>query len=115
MEQINNSESEDKSGRVYCRNSRCRSRLRVPQENDHKAFCCRGCWQQFYRRALYRLRSHNRAHGQQSSRLQAVPAPERASRLARQIPAFPWLEAAARGVLPERVEQTSRSAHFMRV
>ena len=49
MEQINVSESEDKSGRVYCRNLRCRSKLRVPQENDHKAFCCRGCWLQFYR------------------------------------------------------------------
>jgi hypothetical protein len=31
----------------YCR--RCRSKLAEPVENLHAAFCCRGCWNQFYR------------------------------------------------------------------
>ena|SRR2546421_12250213 len=35
--------------RHYCRNSRCRTKLREPVENEHAAFCCRGCFEQFYR------------------------------------------------------------------
>lgn len=35
--------------RHYCRNPRCRSKLKQPVENPHKAFCCRGCHGQFYR------------------------------------------------------------------
>ena len=35
--------------RHYCRNARCRSKLVAPVENLHRAFCCRGCFEQFYR------------------------------------------------------------------
>ena len=35
--------------RHYCRNSRCRTKLREPVENEHAAFCCRGCFEQSYR------------------------------------------------------------------
>lgn len=35
--------------RHYCRNQRCKSRLPAPVENPHLAFCCRGCFQGFYR------------------------------------------------------------------
>jgi hypothetical protein len=28
----------------YCRNPRCRSRLPEPVENEHRAFCTRGCY-----------------------------------------------------------------------
>jgi hypothetical protein len=34
--------------RHYCRNPRCRSKLPAPVENDHHAFCCRGCHSSFY-------------------------------------------------------------------
>jgi hypothetical protein len=32
----------------YCRNPRCRSRLPEPVENEHRAFCTRGCYESFY-------------------------------------------------------------------
>jgi hypothetical protein len=34
--------------RVRCRNTRCRSKLPVPTDNDHKAFCTPYCYDQFY-------------------------------------------------------------------
>jgi hypothetical protein len=36
--------------RHYCRNPRCRTKLSDPVENTREAFCCRGCYQQFYRK-----------------------------------------------------------------
>jgi hypothetical protein len=33
----------------YCRNLRCRSKLPAPVENEHRAFCTRGCFESFYR------------------------------------------------------------------
>jgi hypothetical protein len=33
----------------YCRNPRCRSRLPEPVDNPRRAFCCRGCFDGFYR------------------------------------------------------------------
>jgi hypothetical protein len=35
--------------RYRCRNPRCRMKLPAPTENDHHAFCCRGCCSVFYR------------------------------------------------------------------
>jgi hypothetical protein len=35
--------------RHHCRNPRCRLKLPVPVENEHHAFCCRGCYVSFYR------------------------------------------------------------------
>jgi hypothetical protein len=35
--------------RHYCRNPRCRSKLPAPVENEHQAFCTRGCFESFYR------------------------------------------------------------------
>src|SRR5215831_5079649 len=35
--------------RHYCRNPRCRSKLPAPVENEHRAFCTRGCFESFYR------------------------------------------------------------------
>jgi hypothetical protein len=34
--------------RVRCRNQRCRSKLPVPTDNEHKAFCTPYCYSQFY-------------------------------------------------------------------
>lgn len=34
--------------RVRCRNQRCRCKLASPTGNDHKAFCSRYCFEQFY-------------------------------------------------------------------
>jgi hypothetical protein len=35
--------------RHYCRNQRCRSKLAAPVGNEHQAFCCGSCFEQFYR------------------------------------------------------------------
>jgi hypothetical protein len=34
--------------RHYCRNPRCRMKLPTPVENEHHAFCTRGCFESFY-------------------------------------------------------------------
>ena len=34
--------------RHYCRHLRCRSKLKAPIDNPHKAFCARGCHSSFY-------------------------------------------------------------------
>jgi hypothetical protein len=34
--------------RHYCRNPRCRSKLKEPVSNPHKAFCSKGCHASFY-------------------------------------------------------------------
>jgi hypothetical protein len=36
--------------RVYCRNLRCRTKLTIPTDNHHKAFCSPYCYNQFYQR-----------------------------------------------------------------
>jgi len=35
-------------GRVYCRNPKCRSKLKAPTDNYREAFCTRGCHSSFY-------------------------------------------------------------------
>jgi hypothetical protein len=35
--------------RHRCRNPRCKLKLPAPVENEHHAFCCRGCYVSFYR------------------------------------------------------------------
>ena len=35
--------------RHYCRNPKCRGKLKTPVENARDAFCCRGCHTSFYR------------------------------------------------------------------
>jgi hypothetical protein len=38
----------DEQLRHRCRNPRCRMKLPQPVENEHHAFCCRGCFERFY-------------------------------------------------------------------
>jgi hypothetical protein len=35
--------------RHRCRNLKCHTKLKEPIGNEHKAFCCRGCFESFYR------------------------------------------------------------------
>jgi hypothetical protein len=52
--------------RHYCRNPRCRSKLPDPVENSREAFCCKGCYRQFYRsRCLMCERTMDRKTGNQ--------------------------------------------------
>ena len=43
------SNSQPQPPRHQCRNPRCRSKLPAPVENEPHAFCCRGCFEFFYR------------------------------------------------------------------
>ena len=36
--------------RHYCRNPKCRTKLTIPVDNPHRAFCCRGCYGRFFAR-----------------------------------------------------------------
>jgi hypothetical protein len=38
------------SARVYCRNPKCRSRLKAAVHNEREVFCARGCHTAFYRK-----------------------------------------------------------------
>src|SRR5262245_22977201 len=38
----------DRQLRHFCRNKNCRSKLAVPTDNHHKAFCTKYCFEQFY-------------------------------------------------------------------
>jgi hypothetical protein len=37
------------SGRIRCREPKCRGALPAPTDNLRRAFCCRGCYERFYR------------------------------------------------------------------
>src|SRR5262245_26211516 len=39
----------DRQLRHFCRNKNCRTKLAVPADNHHKAFCSSSCHEQFYR------------------------------------------------------------------
>jgi hypothetical protein len=36
--------------RHYCRNPKCRSKLKIPVGNPREAFCAKGCYSAFYRK-----------------------------------------------------------------
>jgi hypothetical protein len=41
--------TDSRKPRHYCRNPRCRMKLPAQVDNEHHAFCCTGCYTQFYR------------------------------------------------------------------
>jgi hypothetical protein len=47
VDQVTDAEGNNK-GRVYCRNLKCRSKLKAPTENIREAFCTKGCHSSFY-------------------------------------------------------------------
>jgi hypothetical protein len=47
--------------RHRCRNPRCKLKLSAPVENEHHAFCCRGCYVSFYPLALPGVRGADQA------------------------------------------------------
>jgi hypothetical protein len=64
--------------RKRCRNPRCGGNLPEPVENPHRAFCTRGCWQQFHRhrcfvceRTIERKVEHQRLCGRRKCQAEA--------------------------------------------
>ena len=41
---------QDREFRHFCRNTKCRSKLKTPVSNKREAFCARGCHTAFYRK-----------------------------------------------------------------
>jgi hypothetical protein len=94
-----------KSLRHRCRNPRCRLKLKVPVENEHQAFCCRGCHVSFYRsRCLVCEEQMNRKTEQQ--RFKSGHAICRA-----EYQRFPHVYA-WEPPIPTKCEQDARSAHL---
>jgi hypothetical protein len=99
--------------RQYCRNSRCRSKLREPVENHHHAFCCKGCFETFYLRrcrVCERDISNDPLTGEARKRLSrrkycGRKCANEAERFSR---AYAWI-----GSQPTKREMNSRNAHEM--
>jgi hypothetical protein len=47
---LENFKLSDRQLRHFCRNKNCRTKLAVPTDNHHKAFCCLDCYTRFYKR-----------------------------------------------------------------
>src|SRR5262249_26890515 len=96
--------------RKRCRNPRCRMKLPEPTDNDHKAFCCRGCYEGFYRNRCRVCEADLRQAG--ARRRRYCRPPNRCAAEARK-----WAEKYAFGGLylphPVQREIGPRSAHSM--
>jgi len=89
--------------RHYCRNQRCRLKLPAPIENEHKAFCCRGCFESFY---LHRCRVCEKPlRDRRGGRLYCRPPNKCAAE------AQKWRHVYAYGLSPQKTESDVRSAH----
>ena len=57
IEQCRQRPEGNSTGRVYCRNPKCRSKLKAPTDNYREAFCTRGCHSSFYLHRCLALRT----------------------------------------------------------
>ena len=75
--------------RHYCRNPKCRSKLKAPIANTRKAFCTRGCRERFYRFRCYvceekkpgRLDAHTCGRRKCKNAIRSLKRPEDTSRV----------------------------------
>jgi hypothetical protein len=84
--------------RHRCRNPRCRMKLPAPVENEHHAFCTRGCFDQFYRARCLVCESPLR-----NDRRTYCPKPNRCGAEARKWP--------RKYLYPQNRKLASKSAH----
>jgi hypothetical protein len=62
-----------KALRHRCRNLRCRMKLPAPVENEHQAFCARGCFDSFYFNRCRVCEQDLRHKGKRGQRLYCRP------------------------------------------
>ena len=75
--------------RHYCRNPKCRSKLKAPIANTREAFCTRGCRERFYRLRCYvceekkpgRLDAHTCGRRKCKNAIRSLKRPEDTSRV----------------------------------
>jgi hypothetical protein len=89
--------------RHRCRNPRCRMKLKVPVENEHHAFCCRGCFDGFYRSRCRVCEKPLR--DKRGGRLYCRPPNKCAAE------AQKWPHVYAFGLSPQKTESDSKSGH----
>jgi len=90
--------------RHYCRNPRCRSKLKAPVENEHHAFCTRGCFDSFY---FTRCRVCEKPlREKRGGRLYCRPPNKCASE------AQKWPHVYSYGSPPTKIESDATNAHF---
>jgi hypothetical protein len=79
----------DTEVRHYCRNPKCRSKLKAPIANIREAFCIRGCRERFYRLRCYvceekkpgRLDAHTCGRRKCKNAIRSLKRPEDTSRV----------------------------------
>ena len=79
----------DTEVRHYCRNPKCRSKLKAPIANTREAFCTRGCRERFYRLRCYvceekkpgRLDAHTCGRRKCKNAIRSLKRPEDTSRV----------------------------------
>src|SRR5262249_29594046 len=93
--------------RHHCRNPHCRMKLPAPVENEHRAFCTRGCYESFYRNRCRVCERDLRTNGKRgdAGRLYCRP-PANCRREAEK-----WPEKYAGGVWAVFPETKLRNAH----
>jgi hypothetical protein len=74
-----------KALRHRCRNLRCRMKLPAPVENEHQAFCARGCFDSFYFNRCRVCEQDLRHKGKRGQRLYCRP-PNKCAAEARKWP-----------------------------
>src|SRR5262249_36347596 len=90
----------------YCRNPRCRSRLLEPVENEHRAFCTRGCFESFYLNRCRVCEKPLRRARPGSTRLYCRPPNKCASE------AQKWPHVYAYRPYPQKTAASLKNAHF---
>ena len=63
--------------RHYCRNPKCRSKLKSAVSNPREAFCARGCYTSFYRKRCLVCEEAMERTDRASARLWQTPVPQR--------------------------------------
>jgi hypothetical protein len=96
--------------RHYCRNLRCRSKLPAPVENEHHAFCTRGCYESFYRTRCRVCETDLRKTGKRGDESRRYcRSPNRCAREAQKWPEKYGF--GARGLLPP-VKRTTNDSYI---
>jgi hypothetical protein len=97
--------------RHRCRNPKCRTKLPAPVESEHHAFCCRGCFESFYRNRCRVCEKDLRLTGKEpGKRRMYCRAPNTCAAEAQKWPHIYALPAAD-GPSPQISAQMLRSAH----
>src|SRR5262249_45933529 len=94
-----------KALRHRCRNPRCRLKLSAPVENEHHAFCTRGCFDNFYFTRCRVCEKPLRKGPRDTTRLYCRPPNKCAAE------AQKWPHVFAYGVSPQKTGSSLRSAH----